>query len=81
MIDYDDYAIRILRPAANALPQGQVIDAAPVFGVKAGQIGQVFGVALDDAAVPNIYLAAAFAQAFVAYPYGLKQNRAEANLS
>jgi hypothetical protein len=58
MIDFNDYAIRILRPAPNGPAQGQLINAAPVFGVSTGQIGQVFGIALDDAAVPNIYVAA-----------------------
>lgn len=58
LIDFDGYAMRILRPTPNEPAQGQLIDAPPVFGVKAGQVGQVFGIALDDAAVPNIYLAA-----------------------
>jgi hypothetical protein len=45
-------------------PTGQLIPAEPVFSATAVDVGQVFGVALDDApefsgaAAPNIYLAA-----------------------
>src|SRR5262249_16935273 len=42
MIDFDSYSMRILRPVPNGPPQGRPIDAPPVFGVMAGQIGQVF---------------------------------------
>ncbi len=38
--------------------QGQLSDALKTFAVPAAAIGQVFGVALDDAPNPNIYLAA-----------------------
>ncbi|MBN9362894.1 MULTISPECIES: hypothetical protein [unclassified Devosia] len=45
-------------------PTGQLIAAKPVFSASAADVGQTFGVALDDApefsgaAAPNIYLAA-----------------------
>ena len=45
-------------------PAGQLIPAEPVFSATAADVGQTFGVALDDApefsgaAAPNIYLAA-----------------------
>jgi len=44
--------------APGAPPQAQVIPAANPFTVTAAQVGQVFGVALDSAAPPNIYVAA-----------------------
>ncbi|KAB2885027.1 MAG: hypothetical protein F9K38_03225 [Pseudorhodoplanes sp.] len=44
--------------APGAVPQAQVLTAAKPFAVSAGQVGQVFAVALDHAAPPNIYLAA-----------------------
>ena len=39
-------------------PQGSLSEAPKPFTVTAQQVGQVFGVALDDAPAPNIYLAA-----------------------
>lgn len=39
-------------------PQGVLANAPKPFTVTAAQIGQVFGVALDDAPAPTIYLAA-----------------------
>ena len=39
-------------------PQGQVSDVPKPFSVTAGQVGQVFGVDIDNAPEPNIYLAA-----------------------
>ena len=42
-------------------PQGQFITVAKPFSVSAGQIGQVFSLALDDATPPNIYAAASSA--------------------
>ena len=39
-------------------PQGQLSDAPKTFVVPASQTGQVFGVALDNAPQPSIYLAA-----------------------
>ena len=54
--------IQQLQPAGP--PTGQLIPAEPVFSATAADVGQVFGVALDDApefsgaAAPNIYLAA-----------------------
>jgi len=54
--------IQQLQP--NGPPQGQLIPSPPVFTAKAKDVGQVFGIALDDApettgaAAPNIYLSA-----------------------
>lgn len=44
--------------APGAPPQAQVIAAPALFTVIAAQVGQVFGVALDNASPPNIYVAA-----------------------
>jgi len=44
--------------ALGAPPQGQLIAALKTFTVTAGQVGQVFAVALDNATPPNVYLAA-----------------------
>ena len=43
---------------AGAPPQAQLLQAPKTFTVTASQIGQVFGVALDNASPPNIYVAA-----------------------
>ena len=45
----------------NGPPTAQLVGAAKPFTVSAALIGQVFGVALDDAAAPNIYAAASSA--------------------
>jgi len=45
-------------PAPGAPPQAQLWPAPKPFSVTAGQVGQVFAVALDSANPPNIYLAA-----------------------
>ncbi|WP_018182564.1 hypothetical protein [Kaistia granuli] len=52
-------------------PQGTISDAPKSFSVTAGQVGQVFGVALDDAPAPSLYLAATSA-------YGLSIGLADA---
>jgi hypothetical protein len=52
--------------------QGALSDAPKPFTLTAGQIGQVFGVALDDAPAPSIYLAATSA-------YGLSIGLADAS--
>lgn len=52
----------------GAAPQGaQLPDAALRAIVTAGQVGQVFGIALDDASPPNVYLTATSA-------FGLHRN-------
>jgi len=43
---------------AGARPQAQIFNAQKPFTLTAGQIGQVFGITLDDAIPPNVYLAA-----------------------
>jgi uncharacterized repeat protein (TIGR01451 family) len=58
-IDLDGPSMQIVQlRAAGAPPQGQLITAPVPFKVKAGDIGQVFAIALDDATPPNIYLGA-----------------------
>ena len=42
----------------GAPPQAQLLTDPKPFTLTASQIGQVFGVALDDASPPNVYLAA-----------------------
>jgi hypothetical protein len=60
-------------PAAQVIdlsslgPQGQLSDALKTFVVPANQIGQVFGVALDNAPQPSIYLAATAAYGLSIY--------------
>jgi hypothetical protein len=44
--------------APGAPPQAQLLQAPKPFTVTASQIGQVFAVALDNANLPNIYVAA-----------------------
>jgi hypothetical protein len=63
-IDLDGPSMQILRLALDGTPaNGQLISTPPVFQVKAGHVGQVFGIALDDGTsneqnIPNIYLTA-----------------------
>ena len=42
-------------------PEAQLVGAPKIFTVKAARIGQVFGVAFDDANPPNVYAAASSA--------------------
>ncbi len=42
----------------NLGPQGQLSDALKTFAVSSAEVGQVFGVTIDNAPRPNIYLAA-----------------------
>lgn len=44
--------------AGGSPPQAQLLQAPKTFTVTASQVGQVFGVALDNASPPNIYVAA-----------------------
>jgi hypothetical protein len=58
-IDLNGPAARIMDlQAPGAPPQGQLLTAPKPFTVVAGQVGQVFAVALDTATPPNIYLGA-----------------------
>jgi hypothetical protein len=58
-VDLNGAALRVIDlQAPGAPPRAQLLQAAKPFAVTAGQIGQVFGVALDNAAPPNIYVAA-----------------------
>ena len=52
---------------SNLGPQGQLSDALKTFAVSAAQVGQVFGVAIDNAPQPNIYLAATSAYGLSIY--------------
>ena len=58
-IDPNGPVLRVIDlQAPGAAPQAQVLAAAKPFTITAGQIGQVFAVALDNASPPNIYAAA-----------------------
>jgi hypothetical protein len=58
-INLDGPVVRVIDlQAPGAPPQAQTLVAPKPFTVTAGQIGQVFGVALDNAVPPNIYVAA-----------------------
>src|SRR5882672_11193383 len=61
---YDYYMINPAGPSvrvvdlSNIGAPGGVVPAPKLFSATASQVGQVFGVALDNAARPNIYVAA-----------------------
>ena len=63
-IDPDGHSMVIQKLVPDEAPAGQLIDTPEAFSATAKDVGQVFGVALDDApemtgaAAPNIYLAA-----------------------
>src|SRR5580700_7144081 len=58
-IDLNGPAARVMDlQSPGAPPQAQLLTAPKPFTVVAGQVGQVFAVALDGATPPNIYLAA-----------------------
>src|ERR1700710_1377897 len=61
-IDLNGSSLRIvdLRRLAGS-PKAQVVGAPKPVSISAAQIGQVFGVALDDASPPNVYVAASSA--------------------
>ena len=56
-INTEGYSARVVDLTALG-PQGTLVSAPKPFSVTAGQVGQVFGVTLDNAAAPNIYLSA-----------------------
>ncbi len=59
MIDLNGPAARVMDlQVPGAPPQAQLLTTPKPFTVLAGQVGQVFAVALDSATPPNIYLAA-----------------------
>jgi hypothetical protein len=58
-IDLQGPAARVFDlQAPGELPQTQLLTAPKPFTVTADQVGQVFGVALDSAAQPNVFVAA-----------------------
>jgi hypothetical protein len=58
-IDLAGPSVRIVDlQTMGAPPQAQLVQAPKPFTATAAQLGQVFAVALDDAAAPNIYAAA-----------------------
>jgi hypothetical protein len=64
-IDVDGVVMRVLPLEASTPPAGQLLANPSRLDVKARDVGQVFGIALDDglvpdpiAAVPNVYLGA-----------------------
>jgi len=61
-INLDGPALRVIGLGRmGGPPQGQLVAAPKPFTATAGQIGQVFALALDDASPPNIYAAASSA--------------------
>jgi hypothetical protein len=58
LIDLAAPSLRAIDVGAMGPPQAQVVPAPKPLTITAGQIGQVFAVALDDAMPPNIYAAA-----------------------
>ena len=58
-IDLEGASARVINlDALRGPPQGQLVATPKPFIVTAGQVGQVFSLALDDATPPNIYFAA-----------------------
>ncbi|MEZ0211327.1 MAG: hypothetical protein ACAH27_00100, partial [Xanthobacteraceae bacterium] len=58
-IDLDGASARVISlQELGGPPRGQLVNVPKPYSVPAGQVGQVFGVALDDATPPNAYLAA-----------------------
>ena len=58
-IDLNGPALRVIDLSRmGGPPQAQLVAAPKPFTATAGQIGQVFALALDDASPPNIYAAA-----------------------
>ena len=58
-IDPDGPSLRVVDLSRmGGLPQAQLVAAPKPFTVHAASIGQVFGVAIDDSAPPNLYVAA-----------------------
>ena len=70
---FDYLSIDLNGPSARVLdlstlgPQGQESQVAKPFTVTASQVGQVFGVALDNSPQPNIFLAATSAYGISIY--------------
>ena len=56
-VNTNGFAARVV-DLTNPGPQGTLSPAPKPFSVPAAQVGQVFGVALDNAPQPNVYLAA-----------------------
>lgn len=58
-IDLEGPTLRVIElKQMGAAPVAQLVDAPKFYTAKAGQTGQVFAVALDNAVPPNIYVAA-----------------------
>ena len=70
---FDYLTINLDGPSAQVVnlsylgSQGQLSDALKTFAVPSAQVGQVFGVALDNAPNPNIYVAATSAYGLSIY--------------
>ena len=64
--------------APGAPPQAQLVTAAKPFTATADKVGQVFGVALDDATPPNIYVGATSAYGLPIFAPGPNRGPARA---
>jgi hypothetical protein len=61
-IDFNGPSTRVIDlQNMGGSPQAQLVDAPKPYTATAAQVGQVFGVALDNVVVPNIYVAASSA--------------------
>ncbi|MGF7162641.1 peptidoglycan hydrolase-like protein with peptidoglycan-binding domain [Rhodoligotrophos appendicifer] len=59
MIDLNGGSLKVFDiSAAQGKPDAQMFDRPPLLSISARDIGQVFGLALDDAEAPNIYATA-----------------------
>jgi hypothetical protein len=58
LINVDGTSAEIISIAPAGAPSGQILTPSASLQIKASQIGQVFAITLDDAPVPNAYLAA-----------------------
>ncbi len=57
-IDLDGAALKVFSPGNTGPRDARLLAVSPTFEVFARDIGQVFGITLDDAEPPNIYAAA-----------------------
>ena len=57
-IDENGGSLKVFDVGSRGAPRGQLLNVEPKFQAYARDIGQVFGVALDNAPAPNIYVTA-----------------------
>jgi hypothetical protein len=57
-IDIEGASLRVFDVSAPGVPRAQLLEREPKYQAFAGEIGLVFGIALDDAPSPSIYTTA-----------------------